>query len=130
MSQKTDRARELRQQQTKAESLLWQVLRAKRFCGLKFRRQHPIGPFFADFGCRELRCIIELDGGYHENVYESDVSRQEYLENEGWRVIRFANEDVLEDIEAVAVSIARQLGFESTVAPLPSPLPSGERGRE
>ncbi|MBP89201.1 MAG: DNA methyltransferase [Planctomycetaceae bacterium] len=115
MSQKTDRARELRQQQTKAESLLWQILRAKRFCGLKFRRQYPIGPFFADFACVELKYIIELDGGYHDYTFESDVSRQEYLENEGWRVIRFANEDVLEDVDAVAVSVARQLGLELTV---------------
>jgi very-short-patch-repair endonuclease len=115
MSQTTERTRELRQRQTKAESLLWQVLRAKRFCRLKFRRQHPVGPFFADFACTEIKCLIELDGGYHDCVEESDAARQDYLENEGWRVIRFVNEDVLRDVESVAVSIARQLGLELTV---------------
>jgi adenine-specific DNA-methyltransferase len=115
MSQTTNRARELRQRQTNAESLLWQVLRAKRFCGLKFRRQHPVGPFFADFACTELKCIIELDGGYHDYVDDRDAARQTYLEEDGWRVIRFVNEDVLRDVELVAVSIARQLGLELTV---------------
>ena len=76
---------------------------------MKFRRQHPIGPFFADFACAELRCIIEIDGGYHDYRYDQDQSRQRFLENEGWKVIRFANEDVLEDVDAVAMSIARQL---------------------
>ena len=112
MSDRTDRARDLRQRRTKAESLLWQVLRAKRFCGLKFRRQHPIGPFIADFACPELNCVIEDDGGYHECVEASDRSRQAFLENEGWRVLRFTNEDVLDDVEAVAIAIVRQLGLE------------------
>ena len=112
MSDRTERARELRQQQTKPESLLWQVLRAKRLCGLKFRRQHPIGPFFADFACIEQRLVIELDGGYHDYLHDQDMSRQANLESEGWRVLRFSNEDVLHDVEAVAISIARFLDFE------------------
>ena len=111
-SEMTKRARELREQQTKAESLLWSVLRAKRLCGLKFRRQYPIGPFFADFACVARKVIVELDGGYHDYQYEDDLWRQRNLENLGWRVMRFPNEDVLEDVEAVAASIAKQLGLE------------------
>ena len=111
-SEMTKRARELRGQQTKAESLLWSVLRAKRLCGLKFRRQYAIGPFFADFACVARKVIVELDGGYHDYQYEDDLRRQRNLENLGWRVMRFPNEDVLEDVEAVAASIAKQLGLE------------------
>ena len=109
----TKHARQLRVRQTKAESLLWSVLRAKRLSGLKFRRQHPIAPFIADFACVAERLIIELDGGYHDHQYEQDASRQSYLEGQGWRVLRYANEDVLEDIEAVAISIANQLGIKA-----------------
>ena len=107
----TKRARQLRERQTKAESLLWNVLRAKRLCGLKFRRQHPIGPFFADFACVSRRVIVELDGGYHDYQHEDDLSRQRCLEDQGWSVMRFPNEDVLDDVEAVAISIAKQLGL-------------------
>lgn len=114
MSETANRARELRSRQTRAESLLWQVLRAKRLSGLKFRRQHPIGPFFADFACPEMWCIVEIDGGYHDAVHEEDRSRQAYLEDAGWRVLRFTNEDVLDDVEAVAIGIARELGVEAT----------------
>ena len=108
----TKRARKLRNQQTKAESLLWSALRAKRLCGLKFRRQYPIGPFFADLACVARKVIVELDGGYHDHQIEDDVSRQVHLEDQGWRVMRFSNEDVLEDVEAVAASIVEQLGLE------------------
>ena len=113
----TVRARELRQRQTKAESLLWNVLRAKRLCDKKFRRQHPIAPFFADFACVELRLIVEIDGGYHDYAYEDDVYRQAYLERKGWRVLRYTNELVLEDVEAVAIAIAKELGLEPEFRP-------------
>ena len=106
------RARKLRERQTKAESILWDVLRAKRLCGLKFRRQHPVGPFIADFACVSKMQIIEIDGGYHDYQYEDDMGRQEFLENQGWSVIRFSNEEVLDDVEAVAIAIAKQLGLE------------------
>ena len=109
----TANARALRARQTKAESLLWCVLRGRRLCGLKFRRQYPIDPFIADFACIDRRVIIEIDGGYHDYLYEADVTRQQKLEEQGWGVLRFSNEDVLSDVEAVAISIARQLGLES-----------------
>ena len=107
----TQHARQLRERQTRAESLLWSALRAKRLCGLKFRRQHPIGPFIADFACIERDLVVELDGGYHDHQHENDLSRQRYLQDHGWSVIRFANEDVLDDVEGVAISIAQHLGL-------------------
>jgi len=105
-------ARSLRQQQTQAESLLWYVLRARRLCGLKFRRQFPVGPFIADFACVEEQVIVEIDGGYHDWVYAEDRSRQIWLERAGWRVLRFSNEDVIADVESVAIAIARYLNRE------------------
>ncbi len=87
-------------------------MRAKRLGGLKFRRQHPIDPFIADFACIKEHVIVELDGGYHDYQYQDDCSRQAYIEARGWKVIRFSNEDVLNDVEAVAISIARQMGVE------------------
>ncbi len=108
----TEKARDLRTRQTKAESLLWYALRARRLCGLKFRRQYPIQPSIADFACVEKKLVVEIDGGYHDYVYENDMTRQERIEAEGWNVIRFSNEDVLDDVEAVAIAIARHLGLE------------------
>lgn len=107
--QLTARARELRARQTRAEGLLWAVLRGRRLCNLKFRRQHPIDPYIADFACLEKNLILEIDGGYHDFVHADDHRRQRYLEDLGWQVIRFTNEDVLEDVEAVSLSIARQM---------------------
>jgi very-short-patch-repair endonuclease len=108
-SKSTERARELRQSQTKAEGLLWSLLRSKQLCGLKFRRQHPIGPCFADFACESRSIVVELDGEYHDQVQHKDMRRQRALERLGWKVIRFTNEDVLDDVEAVLRSIAQQL---------------------
>ena len=112
VSRLTKHARDLRERQTKAESLLWDVIRAKQLCGLKFRRQHPIDPFVADFACTKLQTIVEIDGGYHDYHYENDKVRQQYLEKRGWRVIRFSNEEVLEDVDAVSIAIARLLDQE------------------
>ncbi len=108
----TEKARDLRVRQTEAESLLWYALRARRLCGLKFRRQYPIEPFIADFACVEKKLVVELDGGYHDYVYEDDISRQAKIKAAGWDVIRFSNKDVLDDVEAVAIAIARHLGLE------------------
>lgn len=108
----TEHARELRSRQTEAESLLWYVLRARRLCGLKFRRQYPIDSFVADFACVEKKLVVEIDGGYHDYVEEQDASRQKQIEAAGWTVIRFSNEDVKRDVEAVAIAVARHLGME------------------
>ena len=109
----TERARGLRARQTRAESLLWSALRGRRLCGLKFRRQFPIGQFIADFVCVERRLVVEIDGGYHDYVVAKDRSRQVKIESEGWHLIRFSNEDVLGDVEAVARGIANHLGLQA-----------------
>jgi very-short-patch-repair endonuclease len=111
MDPKIKRARRLRQGQTEAENALWSILRAGRTCGLKFRRQHPIGPFYADFACVKHMLIVELDGEYHDQVVEADLERQAFLENLGWKVLRFTNEDVKRDVEAVGIAIAKYLGL-------------------
>ena len=84
----------------------------QQLCGLKFRRQHPIGPYSADFGCVSKRLVVELDGDYHDQVCEADLKRQKHLENLGWQVIRFSNDDVLQDVEAVVRAIAAHLDLE------------------
>ena len=93
---------------------MWSLLRSKQLCGLKFRRQHPIGPFFADFACQSHHVVVELDGEYHDHIQAKDLERERILESQGWKVIRFANNDVLKDAEAIARSIAKQLGLPYT----------------
>ena len=107
---KVDRARSLRRTQTKSEALLWAVLRARQLCGLKFRRQHPIGPFFADFACVEEALVIEIDGGYHDLTGERDLDREAFIRKNGWRILRFTDEDVENDVEKIALGIAAALG--------------------
>jgi very-short-patch-repair endonuclease len=68
---------------------------------LKFRRQHPIGPYFADFACASHHLVVELDGEYHDHIQGDDLERQRVLESQGWEVLRFANADVLDDVEAI-----------------------------
>ena len=113
-SEATKRARSLRNSQTEPEGILWSLLRSNQLCGLQFRRQHPIGPFFADFACISQQVVVELDGDYHDHIPEDDLDRQQYLLDHGWKVIRFANEDVLRDAEAVIRSIARELDLPFT----------------
>lgn len=106
--QSTIRARDLRQSQTEAEKVIWHHLKAKRFLGLKFKRQHPIGPYFPDFVCLEQKLVIEIDGGQHsENT--KDVTRTKYLEKEGYTVIRFWNNDVLGNIDGLLSSLSLTL---------------------
>jgi very-short-patch-repair endonuclease len=94
------RARQLRVDATDAERRLWAVLRDRRLGGFKFRRQHRLGPFIVDFICFECRLIIEADGGQHaDNKY--DERRTAWLEQRGWRVVRYWNTDILANIEGV-----------------------------
>jgi len=109
-SKTTKRARQLRAAQTKSEGLLWSLLRSQQLCGLKFRRQHPIGPYYVDFACVSRRVVVELGGAYHDDIQEADLRRQHYLESQGWQVVRFHNDDVLRDAEAVIRAIASKLG--------------------
>ena len=96
-------AKELKREMTEAEKLLWKKHRDRKFLALKFRRQHPIGKFIADFYCHEKKLVIELDGGIHEeeSVKERDEGRTYELENFELTVIRFKNEEVLNDIDNV-----------------------------
>ncbi|QEG32754.1 endonuclease domain-containing protein [Bythopirellula goksoeyrii] len=109
-SEKTTRAHALRQQQTKSESLLWSLLRGGQLCNLKFRRQHPIGPYYADFACVAEQLVIEVDGGYHDAVGENDLHRETYLRECGWQILRFTDKDVEHDVQAVGQAIASHLG--------------------
>lgn len=104
---------------TDAEHALWRVLRSRQLEGFKFRRQHPIGRFVVDFVCLERKLILELDGGHHATQSEADGERTAHLEAHGYRVIRFWNNDVLTQIDAVAARIL------ATLTPTPLP-PAGE----
>ena len=95
------RARELRQSMTPAEEILWAELRNRRFTDFKFRRQHPIGCYIADFVCRDCMLIVELDGESHVGRENKDKVRQENLEACGYRVLRFWNHEVYEEKERV-----------------------------
>ena len=111
MANHINRAKKLRQSQTDFESFLWSILRAKQVCGLKFRRQHPIGPFFADLACVKHKLVVEIDGGYHDLVADSDLKREGYLKRNGWTVIRFSDEEFEDDPESIAIAIANHLGL-------------------
>jgi very-short-patch-repair endonuclease len=112
-------AKALRSEPTSAEARLWYRLRAHRFAGLKFRRQTVIGPYIADFTCRAAMLVIELDGDTHAEQALADELRTRFLGEKGWQVLRFANADVMMNIEAVLGQIADAVG----VPPLPGPLP-------
>ncbi len=99
------RARELRREMTPAEKTLWNRLRDRQLAGLKFRRQHPLGPFIADFYCAECRLVVEIDGDVHDLQAQHDLARTERFEEYGYQVIRFRNEQVLNDLNGVLTSI-------------------------
>jgi very-short-patch-repair endonuclease len=80
--------------------------------GLKFRRQHPIGPFFADFACVARKLVIEVDGEHHALQREADSRRTDLMEQAGWRVIRFSASEAVQNLEGVWAEIARVLGIE------------------
>jgi very-short-patch-repair endonuclease len=94
-------ARRLRTAQTPAEKLLWSELRNRHFMGLKFRRQHPIGSYVVDFYCPSQNLIIEIDGESHPNREAYDSDRTARLVQQGYRINRFSNEDVLSNLEGV-----------------------------
>ena len=114
-------AKALRTTSTDAEIKLWYHLRAKRLGRLKFRRQHPIPPFVADFYCDELKLVIELDGSQHDD--QSDMARTQALRRQGLFVLRFWDNQVLQETEAVLEVI---LGFARDRTLSPTPLPEGE----
>jgi len=102
-------ARELRGKQTPAEEMFWELVRNRKFLGLKFRRQHQIGSYVTDFYCHEQRVVVELDGGIHDARKEKDQKRDRYLESQGLRVLRIKNEDFLSDPQVVLEHLASLL---------------------
>jgi BirA family biotin operon repressor/biotin-[acetyl-CoA-carboxylase] ligase len=100
----TARARTLRREATPAERALWPYL-ARRLLGAKFSRQMPLGPFFADFLCRELLLVIELDGHSHDVAPQRDVQRDAWMAAHGFAVLRFSNSDVHANVEGVVTAI-------------------------
>ena len=119
-------ARKLRRQETEAEKRLWQHLRDRRLGGFKFRRQEPRGRYVADFVCLERQLIVEIDGGQHAERAHDDAQRTAALERDGFRVLRFWNNEALGNTEDVLQVILNAL--EERGAPSPLPLPKG-RGR-
>jgi very-short-patch-repair endonuclease len=119
-------ARKLRRDQTDAERALWFQLRDRRPRGLKFRRQAPVDRYVVDFLCADANLIVELDGGQHAQPADDDVRRTATLEARGYLVLRFWNNDVLQNLDGVLESIV------DTLRPVPlhpNPLPNGERER-
>jgi very-short-patch-repair endonuclease len=129
-----DLAHKLREHSTDAERLLWQRLRNRQLLKCKFRRQQPIGPYIVDFVCLERRLVIELDGGQHAEQISQDETRTAFLQAEGYRVLRYWNNQVLAELESVLDAILSCLADRATPHPTlapgsplaaGSPLPGG-----
>jgi very-short-patch-repair endonuclease len=118
----TARSRDLRANPTDAETTLWVRLAARQVAETRFNRQFPIGPFICDFVSRTAKLVVEVDGGQHAMQAEADARRTAYLKSKGYRIIRFWNNDVLENTDGVVQTIEHIL--------LNSPSPSPSRRRE
>jgi very-short-patch-repair endonuclease len=103
-----ENARRLRRDATDAERRLWSALRDRRLSDYRFRRQYPIGRFIVDFACTRHRLIVEADGGQHGNN-EADRARTAWLADQGWRVLRFWNNDILANANGVVETILKEL---------------------
>jgi len=109
--QKTFTARRLRKEETLAEKRLWEQLRNRTLGGYKFVRQAPIGPFIADFLCREVKLVVEIDGWTHSTPEEIgyDEKRTGFLARDGYRVIRFENVEILDGMDGVLAALLEEL---------------------
>ncbi len=114
-----ERAKTLRSEQTEAEQRLWYYLRAHRFMGMKFKRQKPIGHYIVDFVCHESRLIVEGDGGQHQENAGYDERRDAWLQEQGYIVLRFWNDEVMQQTESVLEAI--RLAAQRALSPDPSP---------
>ena len=134
----TKRAKELRHQASPAEIRLWQHVSNSQLDGYKFSRQIPIGPYYADFVCRMEKLVVELDGFSHEVRVDYDRVRTKFIEAQGYRVIRFNNEDVMTNLEGVLIMIRQALTSSSLPTPTPwslsdrsgGPIPPRLEGRD
>ncbi len=118
------RARTLRRAASDAENALWQQLRGRRLKGFKFRRQVTVEPYIVDFVCLEAKLIVEVDGGQHADQASYDERRTAVLESRGYRVMRFWNHDVLNEVHSVQERILNAL----LETPSPHPSPGGRGG--
>lgn len=119
-------SRQLRKKQTDPEGCLWFSLRSRRLLGYKFRRQHPIGNYIVDFVCLDAKVIVELDGSQHLMQVSYDQKRDSFLKMNGYNVLRFHNNEFLDNLDSVLDLIAQAL----LVSPHSNSLPQGERGPE
>ena len=113
------RARTLRRNMTEAERRAWQRLRALQMKGYKFRRQVPIGRYIVDFVCHEARLIVEVEGGQHDRSSPQEAERSGFLQNEGYRILRLWNNEVLANLDGVHATIAAELGGITPTQTLP-----------
>lgn len=104
-----ERARELRSDQTPFEARLWKILRDRQLENYKFRRQHPVPPYIADFACVSQKLIVELDGRIHDENVERDANRDAVLKEQGWRVLRFSNIQLMKDGDGVVQTLLHEL---------------------
>jgi very-short-patch-repair endonuclease len=109
MMQLNQHAKRLRKDSTDAERLLWRNVRASRLEGHKFRRQQPIGPYIVDFVCFEAKLVVELDGGQHAQAEAADRTRDTWLRAQGFGVLRFWNNDVMQNLDGVLAQIMENL---------------------
>ena len=108
-TEKRQRAKELRQNMTPEETLLWQELRTNKLAGWHFRRQQVIDGFIADFYCHSASLIVEVDGGIHETQEEQDAERDAHLISRGFRILRITNDEVNKDLQGVLHKILEYL---------------------
>ena len=116
-----DRAKAMRTAPTEAEHRLWQILRAKRLAGYKFKRQMPLDHYIVDFVCLAHRLVIEADGGQHSQ--EADARRDAYIRSQGFRILRFWNDEIFTNEDGVITAILDALS-----TPLPNPSPARGEG--
>jgi very-short-patch-repair endonuclease len=103
-------AKALRKRLTPAEAILWEALRRGGLEGLKFRRQHPVGRFILDFYCPAYKLVVEVDGKVHETQMEYDSARTSQLEAHGYKILRFSNEAVMQELDGVLTEILEVVG--------------------
>jgi very-short-patch-repair endonuclease len=116
-SESTDNARSLRSDMTIAEHKFWQAIRGKQIEDCRFRRQHPVGPYIADFACIDKSLVIELDGEQHQDRITYDERRTAFLQAQGWQVLRFWNNDVLNNLDGVLAKVIEVLTAASPSQP-------------
>ena len=127
MNDQIEKSRVLRKNMTPQERKLWCIIRNRQFFGYRFRRQFPLGQYIVDFICREKKIIIEIDGGQHNEIknIQYDKNRTEYLISEGYKVLRFWNNDIDKNIGGVYEKLKESFEIGENITP-PQPSPARE----